>query len=94
MVRGRGKAVSHYLWLSHDAARLQWRARDPFALDSAPSGFLVVRELTGCEIKHKNGEPALLLHTPDRRLALEFAEGGDVSPTCWAATLAFLRVGA
>ena len=92
-VKGAARAQDHYCWLSHDACRLQWRARDMAAKDRAPSGFLVVRDLCVCEIKHRKGRPVLLLKTPERRLALEFAEGGDVAPTAWAATLAYLRSG-
>ncbi|KAH8048346.1 hypothetical protein JL722_12581 [Aureococcus anophagefferens] len=91
VVRGRGaaKPETYHAWLSHDALKLQWRQGG----GGAPTGAVLVRDLATVELKERKGAPVLVLRTPERRLVLEFLEGGDVGPDAWVATLAHLAGG-
>ncbi|KAK7254558.1 hypothetical protein SO694_00010014 [Aureococcus anophagefferens] len=91
VVRGRGaaKPETYHAWLSHDGAKLQWRQGG----GGAPTGAVLVRDLATVELKERKGAPVLVLRTPERRLVLEFLEGGDVGPDAWVATLAHLAGG-
>ncbi|KAH8067297.1 hypothetical protein JL721_7708 [Aureococcus anophagefferens] len=71
------------------AAALRWRQGG----GGAPTGAVLVRDLATVELKERKGAPVLGLRTPERRLVLEFLEGGDVGPDAWVATLAHLAGG-
>ena len=80
------QAQDHSVWLSSDRQRLQWRVcRGAGSTQVAPDGVVFVAELSSVELKRRQGAPVLLLHTAERRLALEFVLP-EVAPT-WAAAL-------
>ena len=90
VVRHRTEPKDLYVWVSHDAMRLQWRALDMGAADGAPCGFAALDAVDSVRVRHRKGVPVICVKEPGRKLFLELAPESDLSAATWASTLCHL----
>ena len=90
VVRHRTEPKDLYVWVSHDAMRLQWRALDMGAADGAPCGFAALDAVDSVRVRHRKGVPVICVKEPGRKLFLELAPESDLSAATWASTLTHL----
>ena len=90
VVRHRTEPKDLYVWVSHDAMRLQWRALDMGTADGAPCGFAALDAVDSVRVRHRKGVPVICVKEPGRKLFLELAPESDLSAATWASTLTHL----